>query len=224
MGLDLGLRLSNLGNTSISAGFGEEMRGTYFGPDVVGASVDGSQKADSVISNNGSKHNNLLLPSHILKVNMMTGRTASASHRRLKQEANFACIVPGCGTTFTRSFNLEGHLRSHFKEKPYKCHWPGCGKGFARQHDCKRHKQLHSNFRPFECEGCRKPFVRMNALNRHMRSEAGMECARIVERGKGAGGGGHEMSMISSGNPDMDLEDEKPRRWQTGDTWSGVAL
>ena len=33
----------------------------------------------------------------------------------------------------------------------------------------------------------------MGALNRHMRSmrsEAGVECARIVERGKGAGGGG----------------------------------
>ena len=74
----------------------------------------------------------------------------------------------------------------------------------------------------------------MDALNRLMRSEAGMECAKIMERGKGAGGGGgmvnvgggggHEMSMIGGGNLDMESEDEKPRRWQIGDTWSGVAL
>ncbi|KAF8150134.1 hypothetical protein B0H34DRAFT_639113, partial [Crassisporium funariophilum] len=103
----------------------------------------------------------------ITKQNVTTGRTANASHRRRKQDANFACTVPGCGSTFTRGFNLKGHLRSHYEQKPYKCHWPGCGKGFARQHDCKRHEQLHSNFRPFECEGCRKQFARMDALNRH---------------------------------------------------------
>ena len=77
-----------------------------------------------------------VLPAQVPKVNVTTGRTANASHRRRKQDANFACTVPGCGSTFTRGFNLKGHLRSHFEEKPYKCHWPGCGKGFARQHDC----------------------------------------------------------------------------------------
>ena len=122
MGLDMGLGMGNLGNTSVTAGFGEEVRGTYSGPDVAGASVDGSQKADSVISNNGGEHNNLLLPSHILKVNVTTGRTASASHRRRQPEANFACTVPGSGSTFTRGFNFQGHLRSHFEEKPYKSH------------------------------------------------------------------------------------------------------
>lgn len=55
-------------------------------------------------------------------------------------------------------------------EKPFQCKWPGCGKGFARQHDCKRHEQLHSNHRPFTCEGCKKPFARLDALNRHRES------------------------------------------------------
>ena len=58
-------------------------------------------------------------------------------------------------------------MRSHNDEKPFTCKWPGCNKGFARQHDCKRHEQLHSNHRPFTCEGCRKPFARLDALNRH---------------------------------------------------------
>ncbi|TFK18183.1 hypothetical protein FA15DRAFT_710095 [Coprinopsis marcescibilis] len=112
------------------------------------------------------------------KPNVTTLRTATASHRRRKNEAGFVCPFPGCGSTFTRSFNLKGHIRSHREEKPFVCHWPGCGKGFARQHDCKRHEQLHTNYRPFTCDGCNRQFARMDALNRHLRSEGGAECAK----------------------------------------------
>ncbi|KAH7871602.1 uncharacterized protein C8R40DRAFT_1054386 [Lentinula edodes] len=107
------------------------------------------------------------VPLVVSKPTVTTGRTKAASHNRRKQEATFVCPVPGCGSTFTRSFNLKGHIRSHNEEKPFLCHWPGCNKGFARQHDCKRHEQLHTNYRPFTCEGCQKPFARMDALNRH---------------------------------------------------------
>lgn len=117
----------------------------------------------------------------VAKPNVTTGRTANASQRRRTQPANFVCPVPGCGSTFTRSFNLKGHIRSHNDEKPYQCPWPGCGKGFARQHDCKRHEQLHTNYRPFVCEGCGRQFARMDALNRHLRSEGGTECAEKLE-------------------------------------------
>ena len=103
----------------------------------------------------------------VSKVNVTTPSTADASQKRRKQPANFQCPVPGCGSTFTRHFNLKGHLRSHAEEKPYQCKWPGCGKGFARQHDCKRHENLHLNIRPYPCEGCKKNFARMDALNRH---------------------------------------------------------
>jgi uncharacterized Zn-finger protein len=120
----------------------------------------------------------------VSKQTVTSERTAGASHRRRKQDANFLCPVPGCGSTFTRSFNLKGHMRSHNEERPFQCKWPGCGKGFARQHDCKRHEQLHSNYRPFTCEGCNKTFARMDALNRHLRSEGGAECQRILDAAK----------------------------------------
>ncbi|KAI0683751.1 hypothetical protein BC835DRAFT_1524144 [Cytidiella melzeri] len=103
----------------------------------------------------------------VAKQNVTTPSTADASQKRRKQPANFKCPIPGCGSTFTRHFNLKGHLRSHAEEKPYMCKWPGCQKGFARQHDCKRHEQLHLNIRPYPCEGCKKNFARMDALNRH---------------------------------------------------------
>ncbi|KAG2086597.1 uncharacterized protein F5147DRAFT_588459 [Suillus discolor] len=138
----------------------------------------------------------------VTKQTVTSERTAGASHRRRKQDANFLCPVPGCGSTFTRSFNLKGHMRSHNEERPFQCKWPGCGKGFARQHDCKRHEQLHSNYRPFTCDGCNKTFARMDALNRHckccvffmhntlltefplVRSEGGADCQRILDAAK----------------------------------------
>ncbi|TDL14154.1 hypothetical protein BD410DRAFT_278133 [Rickenella mellea] len=112
----------------------------------------------------------------VARQNVTTHATADASQRRRRTEANFVCPVPGCGSTFTRHFNLKGHMRSHNEERPFKCKWPGCDKGFARQHDCKRHEQLHLNIRPYVCQGCQRQFARMDALNRHLRSEAGTEC------------------------------------------------
>lgn len=47
----------------------------------------------------------------VSKPNVTTTATAEASERRRKTDANFVCPVPGCGSTFTRHFNLKGASR-----------------------------------------------------------------------------------------------------------------
>ena len=39
----------------------------------------------------------------------------------------------------------------------------------------------------------------MDALNRHLKSKTGVECARVVERGKGSGSGGGVLGDLDSG-------------------------
>ncbi|WFD07912.1 hypothetical protein MVES1_003281 [Malassezia vespertilionis] len=102
-----------------------------------------------------------------------TSAAQAASASRRKAEAVFTCPFPDCGSTFTRQYNLRGHMRSHMDQRPFKCTWPGCGRSFARTHDCKRHHNLHLNIKPYTCEGCGKTFARLDALNRHNKSEGG---------------------------------------------------
>ncbi|KAL7415823.1 hypothetical protein BDY24DRAFT_337265 [Mrakia frigida] len=96
-----------------------------------------------------------------------TQKTREAGMTRRKVEARFSCPIDGCGSTFTRSHNLSGHLRSHADERPFKC--DVCGRGFARQHDCKRHARLHvpDQASSFECLGCNKKFARSDGLAQH---------------------------------------------------------
>ncbi|TIA91791.1 hypothetical protein E3P99_00935 [Wallemia hederae] len=119
----------------------------------------------------------------ILTTNPTTARTRIASSSRRKQPIDgkapkvFVCEVPGCGSSFTRHFNLKGHMRSHTNERPFVCSFDGCGRAFARQHDRKRHEALHNDDRPFKCLGCDKKFARIDGLVRHHKSENGRECS-----------------------------------------------
>ncbi|KAK0540186.1 hypothetical protein OC842_000578 [Tilletia horrida] len=116
--------------------------------------------------------------------NHVSAATQAASAARRKTEATFECPIPGCGSTFTRKNNLDGHLRSHNNERPFACPVPGCDKRFARRHDMNRHHDLHMNKKQHVCELCQRRFARLDALNRHLKNTNGT-CAAL-------GGGGED--------------------------------
>ncbi|KAJ7072799.1 hypothetical protein C8F01DRAFT_1105267 [Mycena amicta] len=97
----------------------------------------------------------------------------------------FTCPVEGCGSTFTRAFNLRGHMRAHSEVRPYACDWPNCKKAFARSSDCKRHHAIHTKTQKTNiCAGCGKTFGRADALNRHLNSntQRGAECRQASDQ------------------------------------------
>ncbi|ETS83907.1 hypothetical protein PFICI_05783 [Pestalotiopsis fici W106-1] len=60
-------------------------------------------------------------------------------NNRQSSEARFDCRI--CKKKFTRKINLDGHMRSHFGDRPYSCQT--CNRRFTRLNDLRRHERLH---------------------------------------------------------------------------------
>lgn len=54
-------------------------------------------------------------------------------------------------------------------EKPYECWDPSCNATFSRSDELNRHMKAHTGLRPFQCEVCSKTFVRSDHLRQHQR-------------------------------------------------------
>ncbi|PWN97299.1 hypothetical protein FA09DRAFT_298716 [Tilletiopsis washingtonensis] len=123
-----------------------------------------------------------------------TSATQAASASRRTNAAVHYCPIPGCNSSFTRKFNLNGHLRSHTGDKPFEC--GECGKKFARRltrilrhFDLSRHERLHSGIKAHTCETCGKNFARIDALRRHLRTDGGNGVGCAARAGSTAAGG-----------------------------------
>ena len=113
-----------------------------------------------------------------------TKATHDASSARRKNEPGFTCPVPGCGSTFTRSFNLKGESFFSFfflfvgwqegggcDVPPYCFLLPphfnlGADKSSLTTIG---HLRSHNEERPFKCKwpGCEKGFARQHDCKRH---------------------------------------------------------
>ncbi|XP_065491311.1 gastrula zinc finger protein XlCGF64.1-like isoform X1 [Caloenas nicobarica] len=74
---------------------------------------------------------------------------------------------PDCNKSFKSRAVLDGHMRSHTRERPFSC--TDCGKSFIhRQHLC-RHRHTHSSEKPYACSQCGRCFREKNNLVSHQR-------------------------------------------------------
>lgn len=106
--LDMGMGMHNMNSMAGMSGMGGMNMGMGIPGHVPGMGQGGPGM--SIPVNTGEA----VVPLTVSKVNVTTPSTADASQRRRKQPANFACPVPGCGSTFTRHFNLKGEHISNF--------------------------------------------------------------------------------------------------------------
>mmetsp|Transcript_8873 Transcript_8873/g.10040 ORF Transcript_8873/g.10040 Transcript_8873/m.10040 type:complete len:132 (-) Transcript_8873:72-467(-) len=63
------------------------------------------------------------------------------SDRYNKMRRMFKCMHQDCGRTFTKTWNLFDHLRTHSGDKPFICRV--CGRGFAQNGNLTKHIRVH---------------------------------------------------------------------------------
>ncbi|XP_076019323.1 uncharacterized protein LOC143010713 [Genypterus blacodes] len=93
------------------------------------------------------------------------GRRASAKGA-LKVKP-FPCSVQGCDRRFSRSDELNRHVRIHTGQKPFQC--AICARSFSRSDHLTTHTRTHTGEKPFSCDVCGKRFARSDERKRHGR-------------------------------------------------------
>lgn len=107
--------------------------------------------------------------------------TALRGHETIHSgQKPFACDV--CDKTFAIKDRLRLHMRVHTGEKPYKC--PQCNMTFARRSQIVQHAKIHSTDRCYRCDECSQTFTTYHMLQAHHNTHRGIKEFMCVACGK----------------------------------------
>uniref|UniRef100_A0A8B9GN64 Early growth response protein 1-B n=1 Tax=Astyanax mexicanus TaxID=7994 RepID=A0A8B9GN64_ASTMX len=93
-----------------------------------------------------------------------TGGRKAAGARR---EKPFPCPVENCERRFSRSDELNRHVRVHTGHRPFQCRV--CSRRFGRSDHLTTHMRTHTGEKPFSCDVCGRRFARSDERKRHAR-------------------------------------------------------
>ncbi|KAJ0006611.1 hypothetical protein NQD34_013884 [Periophthalmus magnuspinnatus] len=127
----------------------------------------GGDPATYVISGNP------VVDAHVLSsllqgVHVPAPKAAARGRRQKSAKAKpFPCAVQGCERRFSRSDELNRHVRIHTGQKPFQC--TICARAFSRSDHLTTHTRTHTGEKPFSCDVCGKKFARSDERKRHGR-------------------------------------------------------
>ncbi|XP_046576822.1 PR domain zinc finger protein 5-like [Haliotis rubra] len=110
--------------------------------------------------------------------------SASKSSSTPSSDGLYKCDL--CTEEFSREAALQGHMKSHHKEKPFMCGI--CDNSYLRYSDLECHLLNHSNPNPksqvlFTCSFCVEEFKNDKDLQEHLKTHGDIEAETVFECG-----------------------------------------